>query len=52
MEWWSNGVMHLPHRTFDFGTWWGACPERKSKDRLFARFASEILLSSLQDSFQ
>ena len=48
MEWWSNGVMHLPPPTFDFGTWWGACPERKSKDRFFVRLAYEIFLSSLQ----
>ena len=51
MEWWSNGVMHLPPRTFDFTTWWGACPERKSKDRFFARLAFEIFLSSLQSEF-
>ena len=43
--------MHLPPRTFDFTTWWGACPERKSKDRFFARLASEIFLSSLQSEF-
>ena len=51
MEWWSNGVMHLPPPTFDFGTRWGACPERKSKDRFFARLASEIFLSSLRKEF-
>src|SRR5882724_12517935 len=51
MEWWSNGVMHLPRPTFDFGNWWGACPARKSKDRFFARLASEIFLSSLQTEF-
>jgi hypothetical protein len=39
--------MHLPPPTFDFGTWWGACPERKPKDRFFARLASESFLSSL-----
>jgi hypothetical protein len=43
--------MHLPRPTFDFGNWWGACPERKSKDRFFARLASEIFLSSLQTEF-
>jgi hypothetical protein len=44
-------MMPLPPRTFDFGIWWGACPERKSKDRFFARLASEIFLSSLQTEF-
>jgi hypothetical protein len=43
--------MFLPPPTFDFGTWWGACPERKPKDRFFARLASEIFLSSLQAEF-
>ena len=43
--------MYLPPPTFDFGTWWGACPERKPKDRFFARLASEIFLSSLQTEF-
>ena len=28
-----------------------ACPERKPKDRFFARLASEIFLSSLQTEF-
>jgi hypothetical protein len=28
-----------------------ACPERKSKDRFFARLASEFFLSSLQTEF-
>jgi hypothetical protein len=43
--------MYLPPPTFDFGTWWEACPERKPKDRFFARLASEIFLSSLQTQF-
>ena len=43
--------MHLPPSTFDFGNWWGACPERKPKDRFFARLASEIFLSSLRKEF-
>ena len=43
--------MYLPPPTFDFGTWWGGCTERKPKDRFFARLASEIFLSSLQTEF-
>ena len=36
-----------PLPPFDFGTWWGARPEREPKDRFFARLASEIFLSNL-----
>jgi hypothetical protein len=46
MEYWSDVFAPLRHSIF--GTWWGASPERKPKDRLFARLASEICLSSLQ----
>jgi hypothetical protein len=46
MKRWSNGVMHLAHPTFDFGTWWVAGPERARRIDFFDPLASEILLSS------
>jgi hypothetical protein len=51
LEDWSTGVMEYWSDAFNPGTGWGACPEREPKDRFFARLASEIFFSSLQQSF-
>ena len=45
MECWSNAFIPLQHSLF--GTWWGACPKRKPKDRFLARLASETFLTGL-----
>ena len=48
VEYWSNVFTPSDIRFRDLV---GACPERKPKDRFFARLASEIFLSSLQTEF-